>query len=189
MKGSPRWSTNEVEKRYAPQSVDGAKYLLRIDDPESEGQDLSQLSSLYKIPEPSEFMSILRSYAYDTVENAINGNQPLIKEDMLFVELEVKRQKKANQKDEEEKRELKPLVIVGALAVALYIGTLLGMDAKALLFVGAFFGLIFGVSGGYQWWQSHSRIRRRLNPLLKLDSAADIYRNRKEYWESDSSSY
>jgi hypothetical protein len=106
--------------------VDRVKDLLRNDfphpslNPESEGSQ--------EIPETSEFLGVCRARAYDAVENATNGTQPLIKEDMLFVELEMRRQKMANQRDRAKLDGAKKVVIPCAVVVALFIGWASGFD-------------------------------------------------------------
>ena len=40
------WSTNEIEKRYEPELLEKAKYLLDIDDPDLEGKLFSNFMRL-----------------------------------------------------------------------------------------------------------------------------------------------
>ena len=189
MNDSPEWSTNEVEKRYDQSDLDGVKSLLSIDDPDSEGQYFSNLSR-YTEEEPYEFLGDCQRWAYYTVWNATNRTHadalPLIKEDMLFVELEMKRHQKANQRDRVSWVGLKYWTFTGVMLVALFIGMVAGLvGAENILLTGALFGLFTAITGGYYWCRMHYRIRRRQKLGIGLNSAVDIYNGRPEYWESD----
>ena len=81
----------------------------------------------------------------------------------------------ANQRDRAKLDGAKKVVIPCAVVVALFIGWASGFDG--ILFGGAFWGLVIGVIYGYQWWQMHFSIRRRLKPSIELKSIADIYRS------------
>ena len=171
------WSTNEIEKRYSPELLKAVDYLTVRYEPKPGDYLFMKLSELLGEDGTVGVYDTVKDHLEFAVSRAFHGTpNSLIKEDVLFIDLEVKRLQSLIQDGTAEQALLKPVTIGCALVVASGIGRAFGLDIADLLLLFATAGaLVGGIASGQKWWDLRSKIKWCLSAIDRYKEAQDIY--------------
>ena len=135
--------SDETRERYSDELLECVEYLLAVDNPLAEtryGGDFNRLTA-----EPSETLGIVRRNAYVAVDNCETGEYgPVIPEDRLFVEVELKIQDRVVALASRSQGNFIRFMPYPAVAIVVAIAGLISGD-EALWLAVEIGGFVFGV--------------------------------------------
>ena len=175
------WSTNEIEKRYSPELLKAVDYMTVRHEPKSGDYIFKKLIELLGEKGTEEVHDTVGAHLGDALYRVNqDSTEPLIKEDVLFIDLESKRIQKMMEDRREKMALLKPVAIGCALVVASGILRVIGLEGYSdLVLIFAGFGALFGgIASGQQWWDSRSDIKDGISQIDYYKKVRDVYKNK-----------
>lgn len=152
-------------ERYSDELLTAVRYLLTVGDPMKEARYGSGLQRF--TAEPSETLYIVRLNAYVALENYEKPTEPVIPEDLLFIEVEGKIQQQRSSRLGSEFGKWRYSLVFAATVAGVSAGSLFWMEGIlwAVMFFGGLFSLVGLPAAVITWF----RLRKSKGVLRRME--------------------